>query len=627
MENASVLSHSYYANGAPRSETAVYAGVNGDGTNYVTCVAFTLARPASSVTVGLQNYAFNNSTSERPLRAGISDLADDPAFINHKGEGEAGFWFPGWSTGGYTVSFTIEKKLSAGQHYLYIFSGGGGLDYCRILNSATTISYAPILASTIRSYSAAVSTGETFSLVMDKPAAANRHIAGFYIGGVQKAVSTVFDTTLGYTPPRSWFTGYPAAASLTVTVSVQSYSDQSCAQPLGDAVTASFTLHADPGMKPKLLAGFAAAAPYNTGAVSGLRGCVQGYSQMEITFNSTKIDMSDTCDAEIAKISLDSPGVSVSAPPYRSGVITGKTELKCSVTDSRGRSAGLTITVEPLPYAPPSLTETAVFRCLPDGRESEDGMYYSAAALPVFSALNGENSCTLRCALAPASGDYGAETALESGAAAVLGGTLSPDRSYLVRLTATDALGNTGRAVVKLPTRKWAMKFRPGGMGLAFGKAPEADNVLELPEGWGLTIGGKSYLEQVYPVGAVYLSTVDTDPAALFGFGVWERVKDRFLLAAGDSYAPGSTGGAAQITQTVEQMPLHGHQVCIGEANNAARLVWSAGEGSQDQNAWGFSYGSPSEYGNYVNAAGTGESQPIDIMPPYLAVYIWRRTA
>ena len=35
------------------------------------------------------------------------------------------------------------------------------------------------------------------------------------------------------------------------------------------------------------------------------------------------------------------------------------------------------------------------------------------------------------------------------------------------------------------------MKFRPGGMGVGFGKAPEHDNCLELPEGWVIRIGNR----------------------------------------------------------------------------------------------------------------------------------------
>ncbi len=40
---------------------------------------------------------------------------------------------------------------------------------------------------------------------------------------------------------------------------------------------------------------------------------------------------------------------------------------------------------------------------------------------------------------------------------------------------------------------------------------------------------------QIYPIGSIYLSVSSTDPSLLFG-GVWEQIKDRFLLGAGDTY-------------------------------------------------------------------------------------------
>ena len=45
------------------------------------------------------------------------------------------------------------------------------------------------------------------------------------------------------------------------------------------------------------------------------------------------------------------------------------------------------------------------------------------------------------------------------------------------------------------------------------------------------------------------MSTVDVDPSTLFG-GTWERIKDKFLLCAGDSYSAGGTGGSANHTHT-----------------------------------------------------------------------------
>ena len=64
----------------------------------------------------------------------------------------------------------------------------------------------------------------------------------------------------------------------------------------------------------------------------------------------------------------------------------------------------------------------------------------------------------------------------------------------------------------------------------------------------------------VYPVGAVYISFNNTDPSLLFG-GTWQRIKDTFLLANGDTYAANTTGGSATKTITVNNLPAHNHTV------------------------------------------------------------------
>lgn len=118
-----------------------------------------------------------------------------------------------------------------------------------------------------------------------------------------------------------------------------------------------------------------------------------------------------------------------------------------------------------------------------------------------------------------------------------------------------------------------------------------------------------------YPVGAIYISANSVSPASLFG-GSWERLKDRFLLAAGDTYSAGGTGGAAKRTLTKNNIPplslyyagsSEPYRPCI----DATALYTS---NKQD---------------GYADAVNTqnGNPTPVDIMPPYLAVYIWKRVA
>lgn len=124
-----------------------------------------------------------------------------------------------------------------------------------------------------------------------------------------------------------------------------------------------------------------------------------------------------------------------------------------------------------------------------------------------------------------------------------------------------------------------------------------------------------SSLARLYPVGSIYLSTNSTNPATFIG-GTWERLKDRFLLAAGDTYAAGSTGGEAQHTLTVEEMPSHGHKY---------DHLWTkpAGDGQLQYGNAGFSL----SFSQNVTSGLTGGGKPHNNMPPYLAVYMWVRTA
>ena len=78
--------------------------------------------------------------------------------------------------------------------------------------------------------------------------------------------------------------------------------------------------------------------------------------------------------------------------------------------------------------------------------------------------------------------------------------------------------------------------------------------------------GGGISLDDVYPVGSIYMSVNSTDPGTLFG-GTWERITGKFLLSATDngssgaSQAAGNTGGAATVTLTAAQsgVPAHAH--------------------------------------------------------------------
>ena len=63
-----------------------------------------------------------------------------------------------------------------------------------------------------------------------------------------------------------------------------------------------------------------------------------------------------------------------------------------------------------------------------------------------------------------------------------------------------------------------------------------------------------------HPIGSLYWSANSTDPGTLFG-GTWQRIKDTFIWAAGDSDTVNATGGAKTVVLEVSNLPSHNHSV------------------------------------------------------------------
>jgi hypothetical protein len=138
-------------------------------------------------------------------------------------------------------------------------------------------------------------------------------------------------------------------------------------------------------------------------------------------------------------------------------------------------------------------------------------------------------------------------------------------------------------------------------------------------------------LSLVYPVGAIYISTVSTNPATLFGFGTWEQIEDRFLLAAGDTYSAGSTGGEASHKLTNTELPeINGeitmHHAAIGTNINDVTGCFTPDSVVQGHYRQGGTLieANTKSVGKIKYTNG-GANQPHNNMPPYLTVYMWKR--
>ena len=132
-----------------------------------------------------------------------------------------------------------------------------------------------------------------------------------------------------------------------------------------------------------------------------------------------------------------------------------------------------------------------------------------------------------------------------------------------------------------------------------------------------------------HPIGSIYISENNTSPAELFG-GTWERIKDAFIWATGDTesitytkngetiteyLSAGCIGGEATHTLTVNEMPKHTHAVynenSVGEPISWAVQFKAASNG----------------IASALQSSSNGGDKPHNNMPPYLAAYMWKRIA
>lgn len=154
-------------------------------------------------------------------------------------------------------------------------------------------------------------------------------------------------------------------------------------------------------------------------------------------------------------------------------------------------------------------------------------------------------------------------------------------------------------------------------------------------------------LAKVYPVGAIFLSTADTNPATYLGFGTWSiwgsgRVPVGVNTSDSNFNTVEKTGGASTHTLTLAQIPKHSHSVS-GTAASAGAHTHKLGR-NQNTIASGSKYDRPNDAdepdkgytstsaGAHTHsvtgtAASSGSGGAHNNLQPYITCYMWKRTA
>lgn len=145
-------------------------------------------------------------------------------------------------------------------------------------------------------------------------------------------------------------------------------------------------------------------------------------------------------------------------------------------------------------------------------------------------------------------------------------------------------------------------------------------------------------LNLLYPIGSIYYSFNNEIPFLEQNFGKWEQIKDTFLLSSGDYYTINSSGGTSVEYLQITNLPKHQHLTPF--YGNAIA------DGTYTESHYNFIYGqgptidktiSKTEmYGVAQQSEGDevayltqpiGNSKEHNNMPPYITIYMWKRTA
>ena len=150
-----------------------------------------------------------------------------------------------------------------------------------------------------------------------------------------------------------------------------------------------------------------------------------------------------------------------------------------------------------------------------------------------------------------------------------------------------------------------------------------------------------------YPVGSIYMSMSATNPAELFG-GTWEQIaQGRCLIGAGTgtdsrseskTFTAGATGGEYNHVLTVGEMPSHSHSASSSSTGDHYHVWYSGPYGSSGNstsadaagvgaNSYSHNTLSAGSHSHTITIGSNGSGSAHNNLPPYMGLYVWKRTA
>ena len=449
--------------------------------------------------------------------------------------------------------------------------------------------------------------GSNATITINRASTSFTHTLTYSFGSLSGTIATkTSSTNISWTIPTTFYGQIPNSKSGTGTITCDTYSGSTL---IGSKSTSFTATVSESASKPTLSPTVSDSNSTTTALTGNSSKFIKYYSNASVatgaqarnsaTLTSQKI----TCGAK----SLTSASGTINA--VESGTFT------FSATDSRGYTTTQTLNKTLIEYIKLTCSlnagapTTAGVATLKISGNYWDGTFGAVA-----------NTLTVQYRYKTQGGSYGSWTTVSAtksnntyNATATISG-LDYQTTYVFQARAVDKLAT-------INTDEQARRTTP-----IFDWSKNDFNVNGT-----LKVNNTNIFDLIYPVGSFYISAKSTNPATLFG-GTWEQIQGKFLLGRSSSYPAGSIGGEATHTLTEAEMPSH-------EGHLSAGFVGTVPQGKG--NYKGFlnldkmtAYGDVGRgwnvyAGNEMHPASeaVGGGQAHNNMPPYLSVFMWKRTA
>lgn len=367
------------------------------------------------------------------------------------------------------ITFTASTGYAIATHTVNgtTFTSGGTHT---VTGNVSVVATATPVKSTLSASNGTFGTALTINVTYYS--SSYRHTIAYSCAGYTgNIVTNWIGTSYNWTPPNNIMNGVPNATSASCTLTITTYSGSTS---LGSNST-TITLSVPSSVKPSPSLSVSDAMGY----ASTYGGYVQGQSKAAVTVTD-----GNQYSATTSSRSTTANGSTYTAASFTTGALvsSGTNTISTTVRDSRGRTGTASTSITVLAYSAPSISSFGVHRTDSTGTADDNGEYFVCSYSVAITALNNYNSKTLTMRYRPTGGSWTSVSITLS--AYSQSGTTSPiaistDNSYEVKLSLADDFSTITRTTT-LSTTPSVISFKAGGLGAAFGKAAETDNLLDV---------------------------------------------------------------------------------------------------------------------------------------------------